>query len=225
MKYLDFKFLLPVVVMAILSISSSSAIAQKGEFGVRLMPTFSSFDVTSSTGGNIDGEITFGWGAGILLAYNISEHVGIQGEVIYNKLSQKFAENNLEREVRLRYVNIPLLLSLNTGKTKPVNFNFVIGPQIGLSVGSDLFSDDNNGTDPNPVLAVKKGDLGVAYGAGVSIGLIPAQTFRLGLGFRGVYGLLDISDNSNNLAEGSYYLLDRSNIKTYSGYIGLSFLF
>lgn len=219
------KFLMYITVMALLSICASNMDAQKGEIGVRFMPTFSSFDVNSSSGGTINGEVTFGWGAGIQLAYNISEHVGIQGEVIYNKLSQKFAENNIEREVRLRYVNIPLLLSLNTGRTNPVNFNFVVGPQIGLSVGSDLFTNNANGNDPNPVLAVKKGDLGIAYGAGVSIGLTPAQTFRLGLGFRGVYGLIDISDNSNNLVEGSYYLLDRSNIKTYSGYLGLSFLF
>jgi hypothetical protein len=75
------------------------------------------------------------------------------------------------------------------------------------------------------VLAVKKGDLGVAYGAGLSFGLTPAKTFRLGIGFRGVYGLIDISDNNNALADDSYYLLDRSHIKTYSGYVGLSFLF
>jgi hypothetical protein len=225
MKTSKLKFLVHIAFTVILSICVSNMYAQNGEIGVRFMPTFSSFDVNSSTGGTIDGEVTFGWGAGIMLAYNISEHVGIQGEVIYNKLSQKFAENDIEREIRLRYVNIPLLLSLNTGKTKPVNFNFVVGPQIGLSVGSDLFTNNENGSEPNPVLSVKKGDLGVAYGAGVSIGLTPAQTFRVGLGFRGVYGLIDISDNSNNLSGDSYYLLDRSKIKTYSGYIGLSFLF
>lgn len=225
MKSLKHRFLAHITIVALMSMYASNAYAQKGEFGVRFMPTFSSFDVNSSEGGTIDGEVTFGWGAGILLAYNFSDHVGIQGEIIYNKLSQKYADNDLEREIRLKYVNIPLLLSLNTGKTKPVNFNFVIGPQIGVSVGSDLFSDNANGNNPNPVLAVKKGDLGLAYGAGLSFGLIPAQTFRLGLGFRGVYGLLDISDNSNNLADDSYYVLDRSHIKTYSGYIGFSFLF
>lgn len=225
MKTSKLKLLMHITVAALLAICATNTYAQNGEFGVRFMPTFSSFDVNSSTGGTIDGEVTFGWGAGILLAYNFSEHVGIQGEVIYNKLSQKFAEDDIEREVRLRYVNIPLLLSLNTGKTKPVNFNFVVGPQIGLSVGSDLFTNNQNGDNSNAVLSVKKGDLGIAYGAGASFGLTADQTFRLGLGFRGVYGLIDINDSSNNLAEDSYYLLDRSNIKTYSGYIGLSLLF
>jgi hypothetical protein len=210
---------------ALLSFCTSNISAQKGEIGLRLMPTFSSFDVNNSSGGTIEGEGTFGWGAGMLLAYNFSDNVGIQGEVIYNALSQKYAENDRNREIRLRYVNIPLLLSVNTGKTKPVNFNFVIGPQIGVSVGSAVFTDNANENDPHPVLAVKKGDLGVAYGAGLSFGLTPAKTFRLGIGFRGVYGLIDISDNNNTLAEDSYYLLDRSHIKTYSGYVGLSFLF
>lgn len=225
MKSPNLRLLMYFTVAALMSICASDTYAQKGEFGVRFMPTFSSFDVNSSSGGTIAGEVNYGWGAGILLAYNISEHFGIQGEVIYNKVSQKFAEDDRENEIRLRYVNIPLLLSLNTGKTKPINFNLVVGPQIGLSVGSELFTDNTNGDNSNGVLSVKKGDLGLAYGAGVSIALVPAQTFRLGLGFRGVYGLVDISDNSDTLADDSYYFLDRSRIKTYSGYIGLSFLF
>jgi hypothetical protein len=225
MNLSNFKLSMYIAIAVLLCISASSATAQKGEVGLRLMPTFSSFDVNNPSGGTVEGEVTFGWGAGMLLAYNFTDNVGIQGEVIYNTLSQKYAENDPNHEIRLRYVNIPLLLSINTGKTKPVNFNFVIGPQIGVSAGSAVFTDNVNENDPHPVLAVKKGDLGVAYGAGLSFGLTPAQTFRLGVGFRGVYGLIDISDNNNALADDSYYLLDRSHIKTYSGYIGLSFLF
>jgi hypothetical protein len=221
MESLKFK----LFTLAILLSVGTMMQAQKGEFGVRFMPTFSAFDVNTSSGGTIDGEVTFGLGAGVLLALNITDHVGIQGEVIYNKVSQKYAEDNVNRRIDLKYVNIPLLLSLNTGKTNPVNFNFVVGPQLGISVGSEFLVDDGNNNDPNAVLSVKKGDLGIAYGAGVSFGLTPSQTFRLGLGFRGVYGVVDISDNSNNISNDSYYLLDRSKIKTYSGYIGLSFLF
>ncbi|MBK5284842.1 MAG: PorT family protein, partial [Bacteroidia bacterium] len=61
--------------------------------------------------------------------------------------------------------------------------------------------------------------------AGVDFGLNASQTFRLGLGFRGVYGLFDISDNSQTLADDSFYVLDRSHVKTYAGYIGFSLLF
>jgi hypothetical protein len=75
------------------------------------------------------------------------------------------------------------------------------------------------------VLAVKKGDLGFAYGAGIDFGLNPAKSFRLGIGFRGVYGLFDISDNNRNLNTESYYLLGKTHVKTYSGYAGISYIF
>lgn len=199
--------------------------AQNAEFGVRFMPTVSSFEVTTSSGGKVTGEATLGYGAGILLGFNFSDHIGIQGEAIYSTLSQKYSEQDVEREIKLEYINIPLLLSYNTGKLKPVNFNIVAGPQIGISVGSELLTSD--GSDPNgdAVLSVKKGDLGFAYGAGFDFGLNAAKTFRLGIGFRGVYGFFDISDNSNNTSTESYYVLDKAHVKTYSAYLGVSFLF
>jgi hypothetical protein len=198
--------------------------AQKGEFGLRFMPTVSNFDIQTSEGGKISGDATLGYGAGAILGFNFTDHIGIQGEAIYSTLNQKYTEDDIDREIKLEYINIPLLLSYNTGKLKPVNFNVVVGPQIGLSIGSELLQ---NSGDPNDeaVLSVKKGDLGFAYGAGFDFGLNTAKTFRLGIGFRGVYGLLDISDNSNNISTENYYVLDKAHVKTYSAYLGLSFLF
>jgi hypothetical protein len=51
------------------------------------------------------------------------------------------------------------------------------------------------------------------------------RTVKLNVGFRGVYGLLDISDNSKTKATDSYLILDKTNVETYSGYLGLSFVF
>lgn len=203
-----------------------AANAQKAEFGLRFMPTVSSFDVQSSSGGKIKGEATLGFGFGALLGFNFNKHIGIQGELIYSSLAQKYNERELERRVNLKYVNIPLLLTLNTGKNNPVNFNIVAGPQIGIRVGSSLVTSGDNGTDePDAILATKKGDVGFAYGAGLDFGLNTARTIRLGIGYRGVLGLFDISDNSNTITTDSYYLLDRSHIKTNAAYVGLSLLF
>jgi hypothetical protein len=201
-------------------------IAQYGEVGLRFMPTFTAFDAKTSDGGTIQGEVTLGYGGGLLLGYHFSEYVGVQGEIIYTSISQKYKEMDTERRIDLKYINIPLMLSLNTGKTKLVNFNIVGGPQMGLSVGSNLTTTGDDGTNTSKaVLSVKKGDLGLAYGAGVDFGLNAARTLRLGLGFRGVYGLFDISDNNNTNSTDSYYILDRTKIQTYSGYIGVSYLF
>jgi hypothetical protein len=214
-------------VAALIFVSVLKSDAQKAEVGLRFMPTFSSFSAKTSSGGTIEGSVTLGYGFGALLGFNFTEHVGVQGEIIYTSISQKYKELDVEREINLRYFNIPLLLSLNTGKTKPVNFNFVAGPQIGLSAGSDIHvSGGGEGSEAtHAVLKVKKGDLGVAYGAGIDFGLNTEKTFRLGIGFRGVFGLFDISDNSQTIATDSYYVLDRTHLNTYSGYIGFSLLF
>lgn len=214
-----------VNILLVFSFFSPFLHAQKGEFGVRFMPTVSNFDVQSSDGGKVTGEATIGMGAGIFLGLNFSDHIGIQTEAIYNTLTQKYKEQDNEKEIKLKYINIPLLLSLNTNKSKPVNVNLVVGPQIGISVGTELFTSNGNDPDDEAVLSVKKGDIGFAYGAGLDFGLNASQTFRLGIGFRGVYGLVDISDNSQSLTTDSYYLLERTHIQTYSGYAGVSLLF
>jgi hypothetical protein len=199
--------------------------AQKAEFGIRFMPTITSFDIQSEDGGKISGEATVGFGAGVILGFNFTDHLGIQGEVIYNTLTQQYREQDFDRRIKLKYVNIPMLLSYNTGKTNAVNLNIVAGPQLGLSVGSELFTEDGDDPDDLAVLSVKKGDLGVAYGAGLDFGLSSSGAVRLGLGFRGVFGLFDISDDSNSTSTNNYYVLDRTHLKTYSAYAGLSILF
>ncbi len=226
MKNSKVKVIIYTSVAALLLAVAVKANAQSVEFGLRFMPTVSSFDMQTSSGGTIKGEVTLGYGVGALLGFNLSDHVGVQGEVIYSSLNQKYKEGDVEYKVNLKYLNIPLLFSLNTNKSGPVNLNLVGGPQIGISIGSDVFTSGSNGTNElQPVVSVKKGDLGLAYGAGVDFAISPSGAFRLGFGFRGVYGMFDISDNNNSTTTNSYYILDRTHIKTYSAYTGLSFLF
>lgn len=150
---------------------------QNGEVGVRLMPTFSKFDARNSTGGTLKGQVTLGWGFGAFVGFNFNEHIGVQIEGIYTTLAQKYVENNQENKVRLNYFNIPLLLSLNTGKSKSVNLNVVAGPQIGFSSGSKIeTTGSNDSLSTVAVLSVKKGDLGFAYGAGLDFGINPEKT-------------------------------------------------
>jgi hypothetical protein len=47
----------------------------------------------------------------------------------------------------------------------------------------------------------------------------------MGIGFRGVLGLIDISDDSQNASTQDYYVLDKNRMRTYAGYIGVSYLF
>ncbi len=204
--------------------ASNDPVFRHVELGVRYMPTFAISHFKTSDGGSVRGKYKMGNGAGALLAIN-GRHLGLQLEVIYNSTSQKYADVNMEHTVKLKYVNIPLLLTLNTNKAKPVNLSVAIGPQLGINVGSSVDMSNNNMDGYTGVLSVKKSDFGFAYGAGLEFALIPSRALRLGIGFRGVYGLIDIRDNSKTMVTKEYFILDRTHMETYSGYIGLSLLF
>lgn len=198
---------------------------KSGEIGFRFIPAFSRFDLRNASGEVVEGDFTLGYGYGGLLAIN-SKHVGLQLEIIYNPISQKYKDQQLERKIDISYVNIPLLITLNTDKSKPVNFNVAFGPQIAINTGSSVSTTGGDDTDTlRAVVALKQSDLGVAYGAGLEFALNPIRTVRVNLGFRGVYGLVDISDNSKTRETGSYYIIDKTNRESYAGYLGLSFLF
>src|SRR5436190_18960037 len=138
---------------------SSSSDDGSGIFGVRFMPTLTSLQYSENEG-VIETSFILGYGAGLLLGTNFNDNVGLQGEIMYSQLAQKYKTGgNIERKVKLNYINVPLLLSLNTGIHNPVNLNFVIGPQLGLNTGASV--EINNGIEADTVhavLAVKRGD-------------------------------------------------------------------
>ncbi len=196
------------------------------EFGFRFMPTISAFDMQTSSGGTIKGEATLGYGVGAALGFNFTKHVGMHMELIYNSLSQKYKDQELDREINVRYINIPLLISFNTGKSNPVNLSIVAGPQLGLNVGSSIRgSGENNSDTLTAVLATKKSDFGFAYGAALEFALNETRTIRMDIGFRGVYGFANISDTKPTTTNDSYYILDRATVRTNAGYLGIAFLF
>jgi len=214
-----------IITLALLPLKKIFSQVPGAYFGLQYLPTFSKFDVKQVTGGVYKTTAVLGFGAGAQLGFNLTEHVGLQGEVLYSAIAQKYVdEQNIERRIDLSYVNVPLLLVLNTNVSAPVNLNLVVGPQIGINTGSKLEGSGSGGVDTvQAVLAVKAADLGFAYGAGLDFNL--SEALSLGVGFRGVYGLIDISDNSQSAATDQYYLLDRSHVQTYSGYVGLKVKF
>jgi opacity protein-like surface antigen len=234
MKTLRIRLIQGLAIVTLIATTSSNVKAQdsggetrkKVEFGLRLMPTFSKFETHTSDGGIVGGSARMGFGAGMFFGINFNNHVGIQTELIYSSISQKSIDNNINRKIVLKYVNVPLLLSLNTNKSKVINLNIVGGPQIGFNAGSSITLEGaNNDNSPQPLFSVKKNDFGFAYGAGLDFGLNASRTVRLGIGYRGVIGLIDISNRSKTEATDTYYVLERTLLKTNSAYAGLSIMF
>lgn len=197
-----------------------------GEIGVRWMPTFSSLAVRTYDGNVIQGEATMSNGYGGMLGINLTPMLGLQFEVNYLQISQKYKDRNLDRVVNVTYLNIPVLLSLNTDKSRMLNWNVVLGPQFGINLGAETSSNGSASTDTvRAVVAVKQGDVGVAYGTGLEFMLNKMRTFRIDLGFRGFYGLVDMNASNTNTDPNTYNVMVKASRKTYGGYLGLTFLF
>lgn len=198
------------------------------ELGFRVMPTFSSLSFNTYRGEVVQGEVTLSQGYGVMLGINLSKSFGIQAEADYNEISQKYKDRNLERKVKINYFNIPVMFSFNSDKTQPVNFNFVAGPQFGLNAGSSIKTTGsvNGEVDTlHAVIAVKEGDAGIAYGAGFEFGLNKSRSLRLDLGFRGFYGLVDMTSKNINNDPDTYNIIVTASRKTYAGYGGITLLF
>jgi hypothetical protein len=206
--------------------SSNDPTLRRGEFGLRYMPTFGSLDLRTYNNSTVKGSMSLSHGWGIMLGFNFNHHVGVQGEINYNEINQKWKDQSLNRTVHVSYLNIPVMLSLNTDKAAPVNLNFVVGPQFALNVGSSIKGDSKGNTETlNATVAARSGDVGAAYGAGLEFMLNKDHTLRLDLGFRGYYGFVDMSADQTNNNPDTYNVLVSASRKTYAGYIGLSFLF
>lgn len=202
---------------------------RKLELGVRYMPTFSALDFNTYNNEVVQGTLTLSHGWAGVLGINFTKNIGIQAEVDYYELSQKYQDFGLERQVNIKYYNIPLLVSLNTDKTQAVNLNLVGGPQFGLNAGSEVIESSNrpeNGSDSlKAVIAIKEGDVGLAYGAGLEFMLNDSHTIRLDLGFRGFYGLVDMTSEEVNRSNGTYNIIVKASRQTFAGYGGLTLLF
>lgn len=197
-----------------------------GEFGVRYMPTFSSLSLRTYNNEVIQGDLTMSHGFGIMLGVNFSKNVGLQSEINYLQITQKYKDRNLDRQVDVSYLNIPVLLSLNTDKTRMVNWNFVAGPQFGINIGSSINTSENQNTETiHAVVGASGTDVGLAYGTGLEIALSRKHCMRLDLGYRGFYGLLDINAKQYSSNPDTYNVLVRGSRKTHGGYAGLTWCF
>lgn len=197
-----------------------------GEFGIRYMPTFSSMSFRTYNGEVVQGDLTMSHGFGLMLGANFSKNVGIQAEASYLDISQKYKDQGLSRQVNVSYLNIPIMLSLNTDKTRMVNWNFVAGPQFGINLGASVQTtgDENSGT-LRAVVGAKGTDVGLAYGTGLEFALNRARTMRADLGYRGYYGLIDASADQTSNNPDTYNVLVRASRFYHAAYLGLTWCF
>jgi hypothetical protein len=203
---LNFSKYILLIYMALLS---SSALAQKGfHFGLKYQPNICSVQNQNFTDSvNIDLKSTFAQGGGVTFAFNLFDNFGIQAEALYSEQGQKFIRtdtsgNNYENILKLTYINVPVLLRLNSSTRKTVSFNITGGIQMGLLYGAGLTVKRTEGTITTGVASkFETVDMAVVYGGGFDINL--AEFFHFNIGLRLVEGLTDIGRSGNELFHAS----------------------
>lgn len=211
-----------LLIALLISASTAQSSAQTVSCALRVLHTFSSFDIRAASGSMTPGTITLGYGIAGIANVEFSRHFALQGEIIYSSSTHTFREEDAERQISVKYLHIPILAVFNTGTSDPVNIHLEAGPQFGLNVGSAMTLSGSNLSPQGAVLAVRSTDIGIAYGIGMDVGIDPLNLLRLTLGFRGVAGLTPMGDTSGTLTPNSYYILSAASRDSYSGYIGLS---
>ena len=94
----------------------------------------------------------FGFSAGVVANFGVSDMFSVQPEVLYSqkgfntsdvKFSTTATGTQTQATVKqtLHYIDIPILLKINTGDAGKGLF-FELGPQLSLLAGSHTFSDD-----------------------------------------------------------------------------------
>ncbi|MBK9248299.1 MAG: PorT family protein [Ignavibacteria bacterium] len=225
MKNLIFHTAKVLVILTALTVNTMLTSAQSVDLSFRVLHTFSSFDIQSSSNTTTQGTITLGHGFAGIAHCEFSKHIGMQAEIIYSSSSHLFKEEDVERRIDITYIHVPIMMVFNTGTSDPVNIHFTAGPQFGLLVGSSMSTTGGNGKSNEGILAMRNTDLGIAYGVGIDVGIDPLNILRLSIGFRGTAGLTSMGDSDKPLPPNSYYLLGESSRDTYSGYIGLVYRF
>ncbi len=151
-------------------------------FAVIVFATFSraqGFHLGAKFGANlskIDGQsfkqsFDLGYQLGGFAEINFNKNIGIQPEVLFSQTNTKVASGFqaiydsightfIGQKVKLNYLNIPVLLRINSGKF----LTFLVGPQFSILVNDkeDLLENGKN--------AFKSGDFAMVAGAQLNIG-------------------------------------------------------
>ncbi len=138
---------------------------------------------------------------GAFAQINITEIFSVQPEILYCQQGNKYETNGVKESRNLDYVNIPVMLQLNTKK----GFSFEAGPEFGFLMSAKYKEDGKVISD------IKKEFKSSNFSLGV--GLVYRMKFGLGFGFRYCIGLSNIS-TATNITE-----------KNTGGQIGLSYKF
>ncbi len=161
--------------------------AQHVTFGIK-----GGLNLANLTGVN-DNTTRVSFNAGGLAHIHINEHFAVQPEVFYSGQGIHFQNgNNPDADIKLGYINIPVLLQYMTGD----GFRLETGPQVGILASAKAKSGSTSVDIKN---SYKTADFSWAFG------LSYLTKSRVGISARYNLGISDISDSNNSDVKNSVF--------------------
>lgn len=176
-----------MVSLLILFFCAAIAHAQRLDFGAKIGANMTKID-----GVSFSDAFRLNYQLGFFGEIDFTKAIGIQPEILFSQSSssvdtsgfksvyQDAAGNLIKKDVKLNYLNIPVLLRLNAGRF----LTFNVGPQFSVLVN------DHENLLANSKDAFKKGDFAAVVGAQINIS-------KLRIYGRYNIGLANISDADN----------------------------
>lgn len=122
------KFLMKKIILAIVLVTSTTLFAQDAKFGVKAGLNLSKLPNFPN-----ENDWRMGFNAGLLAHVHLTPSFSLQPEIVYSSQGAKFKDfvNGEDLNLKLNYINIPLLLQYNFNN----GFRLQGGPQIGFLTG------------------------------------------------------------------------------------------
>ncbi|NII29594.1 PorT family protein [Pseudoflavitalea sp. X16] len=163
------------LIVAGLLLIGATGFAQTFQLGIKAGVNISNF-----TGGefeNLDKKALVGFHGGGFVSFFFGEHLALQPEVLFSSQGAKIKEAGDEKNWKISYINVPVLLKYRfTG-----GFFLEAGPQIGFKVSEDI--------EDMPIEDFAKStDLSIAGGLGWH------SSSGLGIGARYTAGISKVGD-------------------------------
>jgi hypothetical protein len=170
--------------LLVLSIVAVPAAAQEPvTFGIKGGLNITSANV-EAVGFDISPDSRAGLVAGLFVHYPIREQVGLQIEGLYSQKGAKVDDLGIDVDLRLDYVEIPVLGRFGLRASEDAIVHIVAGPAFAFKVHDSLDVGDFFGFDE---IDIKPYDVGLSVGGGV--------TFRnIVVDARYTHGLVNIND-------------------------------
>jgi len=177
-KKIIMKLYLNVAVAAILM--TLTAKAQDVNIGIK--GGLNIYNIQNNNGVKYDNQL--GFNLGLIGHVHLTKQLALQPELIYSLQGAKYMNSGVETNIKLGYINVPILLQYMFDN----GFRLQAGPQIGFLVNA-------KSKTPNSTVDIKDNFKKVDVGLGAGIGYVNPKS-NFGVDARYNFGLSDINKNS-----------------------------